>query len=59
MFIVHPKKVVLILTEEFAVDLESCLHWGKLTLFCLWPVTEIFRLKIHWGDVQWCFVRVR
>jgi len=34
-----------ILTEEFAVDLDSCLYWGKLEVPCLQPVTDEFPLK--------------
>jgi hypothetical protein len=26
---------------------------------CLWPVTDVFQSKIHYGEVQLCFVDVR
>jgi len=32
---------VLILTEEFADDLGSCLSWEKPTLPCLWQLTDV------------------
>ena len=32
---------VRIVTEEFAVDLGSCLRWEKPTVLCLWPVTDV------------------
>jgi hypothetical protein len=38
---------VLILTEEFAVDLGSCLCWGKSTVPCLCPATDVFQLQIR------------
>ena len=38
---------VLIVTEEFAVDLGRGLRWEKPTVLCLWPITDIFHLKIH------------
>ena len=44
------------MTEEFAVDLGSDLRWGEPTVPCLGLVTEIFILKIHWTEVQSCFV---
>jgi len=36
---------VLILTEEFAVDLGRFLRWGNPTVPCLWPVTDVFHFK--------------
>jgi hypothetical protein len=50
---------LLMLNEEFTVDLGSGLHWGKLTVLCLCPVTSIFQLKIRWAEVLLCLVRVR
>jgi hypothetical protein len=43
------------LAEEFAVDLGSCLRWGNHTVPCLWPVTDVSQLKIHWVKVQLAF----
>jgi len=50
---------LLILTEEFAVDLGCCLRWGKPTLSCLLPVADVFQLTIQWTYVQSCFVHAR
>jgi hypothetical protein len=47
-----------ILTMEFTVDLDSVLRWGKASVPCLWPVTDVLQLKIDLADVQSCFVRV-
>jgi hypothetical protein len=49
---------ILIVTEEFTFDLGNCLRKGKLTVLCLWPITDIFRLKTRCAEVQLCFVRV-
>jgi hypothetical protein len=38
---------LLIVTEEFAVDLGKFLLWGKLAVSCVWPVTDVFQLQIH------------
>jgi hypothetical protein len=46
------KSILLILTEEFAVDLGSGWRWSKRTGFCLCPVTDVFNLKIHQDEVQ-------
>ena len=46
---------VQIVTVKFAVDLGSCLRWGKPTV----AVTDVFQLKIYWAKVKSCFVRVR
>ena len=35
----------VILTEEFAVDLDSCLCWGKPAVSYLCPVTDVFQFK--------------
>ena len=35
-----------IVTVEFAVDLGRGLHCGKSIVVCLWPVTDVFQLKI-------------
>jgi len=45
----------------FAVALGRGLRCGKLTVAyaCLWPVTDIFQLKIRYSKVQSCFVSVR
>jgi len=50
---------VMILNEEFAVDLGCCLHWGRPAVTCLRPATRAFQLKIRWANVQSCFVRVK
>ena len=49
-----PKKSILFvellpLTDEFAVDFGSVLCWEKPTTSCLWPLTDVFQLQIHWG----------
>jgi hypothetical protein len=49
---------VMIPTEEFAIDLGSCLRWGKPTVPCLPPITDVLQLKIHLAEVLSCFVRV-
>ena len=49
---------VLILNKEFAVDLDGCLRWGKLTDLCLRPATDVFQQKILWAGVQSYFVRM-
>jgi len=49
----------MLLSEKFVINLGSDLRWGEPTLSCLWPVTDVFRLKIHWAGVQLCFVLVR
>jgi hypothetical protein len=41
---------VLILTKEFAGDLGS-FQWGKPAIPSLWPVINVFQLKIHWADI--------
>jgi hypothetical protein len=38
---------VLIVTEEFTIDLGSCLRWWKPSAPSLWPVSDIFQLNIH------------
>jgi hypothetical protein len=53
------KSKVQTLTVEFAVDLGSCLRWGKAIAPSLWPVTDVLDLQEHWAEVQLCFVRVR
>jgi hypothetical protein len=50
---------ILIVTEEFAVDLGCCLLWGKPIFSCLLPVTNVFQLIIKWTEVQSCFVLAR
>ena len=47
---------VLLVTEEFAVDLSRCSGWGKVTVSCLWIVTDVFYVKIHLAEVQPWFV---
>jgi hypothetical protein len=54
----HCKLDLQVLTAEFGVDLDGCLRWGKPTVPCLWPVTNLFRLKTHWAEVQSYFVCV-
>jgi hypothetical protein len=49
----------MILTEELAMDLGNCLYWAEATVPCLWPSTDVFRLRIHRTEVQSCFGRVR
>jgi hypothetical protein len=46
---------VLELTHEFAVDLRSCLYWGKPTLTCWSPVTDVLHSKIHCSEMQSSF----
>jgi hypothetical protein len=48
-----------LLIEESAIDLGSCLFLGKLVVPCLWPVTDVYHLKIRWAEGQTCFVCVR
>jgi len=51
---------LLILTEMSAVDLGSCLRWGKSTVLCSWAVTDVFLLKITVGwSLGECFGRER
>lgn len=50
---------VLILNEEFAVDLGGCLRWGKQTDPYLRPVTDVCQQKIRWAGVQSYFVRMK
>ena len=50
----HPSKVLPTDTKESAVDLGSCLRIRKPTVRCLLPVTAVFHLKIHWGEIQSC-----
>ena len=47
---------VQLLTAEFAVDLDRSLRWAKATVTCLCPVTDVFQLRIHWTEVQSCFL---
>jgi hypothetical protein len=35
--------VLLMVAEEFADDLESGMFWGKPTVTCLWPATDVFQ----------------
>jgi hypothetical protein len=53
------QKWVPLLTAKSAVDLGRDMRWRKQTAFCMWPVTNIFQLQIHWAEVHSCFVRVR
>jgi len=48
-----------ILTQEFAVDLDSGLYWGKLEVPCLQPVTDQFPLKIRKAAMQSHVVCIR
>ena len=45
---------IQIVTVMFPIDLGSDLRWGKLTVVCLWPATDIFHLKIHCAEEQSC-----
>ena len=51
--------LLLILTEEFAVDLGSPLRQGTLTAPCLWPLTGVYQLQINQAEVRSCFLRVQ
>jgi hypothetical protein len=42
-------------TVKFAVDLGSGLRRGEVIVPFLWPVTDVFQLKIQWAEVQSCF----
>ena len=53
-----PATLLLILTAEFAVDLGSSLCWGKPTVLCLRPATDVCQLQTHRAEVQSCFLRV-
>jgi hypothetical protein len=44
---------------EFAVDFGSGLRRGKQSVLCLFPVTDMFLLKIHWAKGQLRFVHVK
>jgi len=56
----NPCDYTLIPTEEFAIDLGSFFFLCvKKTVPCLWPITDVFQLKIRQAEVQSCFVRVR
>jgi len=41
--------LVQMLNEEFAANLGIWIRSGKLTASCLWPVTNVFPLKVHWA----------
>lgn len=43
----YVRLIVLTLTEEFAVDLDSCLSYEISNIPCLWPITDLIQLKIH------------
>ena len=42
---------VLIATEEFTADLGNCMCRDTMTVPCLWPVTDIVKLKIYLVEV--------
>jgi hypothetical protein len=42
--------LLLILTEEFPVDLGSPLRQGNLTAACLWPVIGVYQLQINQAE---------
>jgi len=52
-------RVYVLLPEESADDLGSCLPLGMQTLHCQWPVTNVLQLKTHLADVQSCFLHIR
>jgi hypothetical protein len=52
------EEYVQIVTVKFAVDLGSGLRWAKPRVPCLLLLTDVFHLKIHWAEVQSCFLRV-
>jgi hypothetical protein len=52
-------ELLLVLTAEFSVDLGSCLRLRKHTRLCFLLLTDVFYLKIHWAEVQSCFLFVR
>jgi hypothetical protein len=44
------EEYVQIVTVQFAVDLGSGLRWAKSTVPCLFLLTDVFQLKIHWPE---------
>jgi hypothetical protein len=50
--------LVLILTVEFAFGLGYDFGWGKMTIHCWGPVTNVFQLKIHLAEVGSCVLCV-
>ena len=46
----------IILSDEFVYDLGISLSWGRHTITCLWPETDVLQLKIHCTEVQSCGV---
>jgi len=49
----------LVLTEESAVDLDSCLRWEKRNVPSMLTVTDTFQLKIHLAEVHSHFEHFR
>jgi len=45
-------RLVMLLTVDIAVDLDSGFRCENLTVRCLWPITEVFQRKIRWVKVQ-------
>jgi len=41
-------RLLMLLTVDIAVDLGSGFRCENPTVRCLWPVTEVFQLKIRW-----------
>jgi len=41
-----------------ALDLGGSTRWGMTIVPRLWLLTDVFQLKIHWAEIQSCFVRV-
>lgn len=41
---------------EYDFDLGSGCTGGSEAAVCLWPVTNVFRLKIHMAVIQLCLV---
>jgi len=49
----------LLWSLQLTMDHGSGLHQGKPTILCMSPVTVVFQAKIHWAEVQSCFVPMR
>jgi hypothetical protein len=52
------EEYVQIVNVEFAVDLGNGLSWVKAIISCLLLLTDVIQLKVHWAEVQSCFLRV-
>jgi hypothetical protein len=43
---------VMLVIQEYDFDLGSGCTGGSQTARCLWPVTDVFQLKIHLAEIQ-------